>query len=921
MTIQTIKFSQMTSGGNIANNEMVPGLQSGANVLFNFPWTFLPPGTTADRPTPIPSIYYLLRLNTDIQAYEYYNPITMTWTEVSGSGTGTIDPGLTNDLAYYAGDGETLSPISANANSVLVTDGSSVPSLETTLPSGLTIPGATITSSTASLTSGQVAATPTNPTDIANKAYVDAAISPGVTSITGTAHQIIASASTGDITLSTPQDIDTTSSPTFASINLGTNIALIDSNGNPILTLNPIASAVNIPEIQNNATGFGVIYTAGGPTSDANIAIEILAKGNAAISFATTATSNEFSFFTGAAYQCENVFNFASSATTNTFTWPATSGTVALTSQLPSGAALTKTDDTNVTLTLGGTPSTALLQATSITVGWTGDLAITRGGTGVGSVTTSPTASAWAGWDANSNLSANNLISELTTTVSSVSTIILTVASTQIQNITGSTAQTIQAPDVTTLPRTGFSYTLLNNSSALITVVSHGSNTIGTIQPGNEGQLICTLLTGTTAASWFLFTPGITPAALSEVNDTNVTMALTGFPTISMLQPVTMTLGWTGQLGLTRGGTAASLTASNGGIVYSSASSLGILSGTSTAQQLLVSGANTTPQWTTSTYPLTNAINTLLYASSANTMAALTTANSSVLVTSAGGVPSLSTTLPSGIAATNMVLTTPNIGAATATSIQFSTLTGNMIDSNGNNVLQLKGIASAVNYAQIQNNVTSGFPIYSAVGSDTNIGLEFLAKGTGTFTYLTLATSNQVSFLNGATYQNTSIFNFPNTAATQTYTWPTANGTVVLTGSSPTLSSITATNINFGGSNLGTYTEGTWTPIDASGASLTFSTAVGTYTQIGNMVIALGEVVYPSTADGSNSLIGGLPVTVGSTAQKTGGAICYTSASTLARALAVASSTTFRMYTTAGVRVVNSALSLTTINFQIIYFI
>lgn len=46
------------------------------------------------------------------------------------------------------------------------------------------------------------------------------------------------------------------------------------------------------------------------------------------------------------------------------------------------GAALTKTDDTNVTLTLGGTPATALLRAASITVGWTGTLSIARGGTG-----------------------------------------------------------------------------------------------------------------------------------------------------------------------------------------------------------------------------------------------------------------------------------------------------------------------------------------------------------------------------------------------------------------------------------------------------------------------------------------------------------------------------------------------------------
>jgi len=47
-------------------------------------------------------------------------------------------------------------------------------------------------------------------------------------------------------------------------------------------------------------------------------------------------------------------------------------------------SALTKTDDTNVTLTLGGSPSVALLAATSITVGWTGTLGISRGGTGLG---------------------------------------------------------------------------------------------------------------------------------------------------------------------------------------------------------------------------------------------------------------------------------------------------------------------------------------------------------------------------------------------------------------------------------------------------------------------------------------------------------------------------------------------------------
>jgi len=51
------------------------------------------------------------------------------------------------------------------------------------------------------------------------------------------------------------------------------------------------------------------------------------------------------------------------------------------------GAALTKTDDTNVTITLGGTPATSLLRATSLTLGWTGQLAVGRGGSGASTLT------------------------------------------------------------------------------------------------------------------------------------------------------------------------------------------------------------------------------------------------------------------------------------------------------------------------------------------------------------------------------------------------------------------------------------------------------------------------------------------------------------------------------------------------------
>jgi hypothetical protein len=71
--------------------------------------------------------------------------------------------------------------------------------------------------------------------------------------------------------------------------------------------------------------------------------------------------------------------------TTRTLTVPDLSGTMAILGASGNGAALTKTDDTNVTLTLGGNPTTALLSAASVTVGWTGQLAVTRGGTGLSS--------------------------------------------------------------------------------------------------------------------------------------------------------------------------------------------------------------------------------------------------------------------------------------------------------------------------------------------------------------------------------------------------------------------------------------------------------------------------------------------------------------------------------------------------------
>lgn len=206
-------------------------------------------------------------------------------------------------------------------------------------------------------------------------------------------------------------------------------------------------------------------------------------------------------------------------------------------SDIQSGLALTKADDTNVTLTLGGTPATALLQAVTLTLGWTGTLSIARGGTGA--------ATATAAYD---NLSPNTTLGDITYH-----------NGTDNVRLAGNTTTTKQF-----LAQTG---------NGTVSAAPAWSTIAGT---------------------------DITGAALTATNDTNVTVTLGGNAATALLRAASITIGWSGTLAVARGGTgAASFTAFMplAGGTTSTGAVQSVAAGTTTGQALLYQGAAALPSF------------------------------------------------------------------------------------------------------------------------------------------------------------------------------------------------------------------------------------------------------------------------------------------------------------------------------------
>lgn len=103
----------------------------------------------------------------------------------------------------------------------------------------------------------------------------------------------------------------------------------------------------------------------------------------------------------------------------------------------------------------------------------------------------------------------------------------------------------------------------------------------------------------------------------------------------------------------------------------------------------------------------------------------------------------------------------------------------------------------------------------------------------------------------------------PGTLGATTFTGTvTPQGLVDISGASAGQIKFPATqNPSADANTLDDYEEGTWTPIDSSGASLSITNFASVYVKVGQLLCVDSDLQYPSTANGANAVLGGFPFT------------------------------------------------------------
>jgi len=122
---------------------------------------------------------------------------------------------------------------------------------------------------------------------------------------------------------------------------------------------------------------------------------------------------------------------------------------------------------------------------------------------------------------------------------------------------------------------------------------------------------------------------------------------------------------------------------------------------------------------------------------------------------------------------------------------------------------------------------------------------------------------------------------------------------------------------------LNWYEEGTWTPIDSSGAGLSFTSASGYYTRVGRQVTVVFTLVYPATASAAAARIGGLPFTSANTSNgfNVGTFNTNTSAQIIQPSIVLNATTFAALIVAAGISATNAQLTGATLRGGLTYFV
>lgn len=224
------------------------------------------------------------------------------------------------------------------------------------------------------------------------------------------------------------------------------------------------------------------------------------------------------------------------------------SGTVSVFVTYPSSKAIYEDASGNVSPL--GTISSGVWNGSTVGVAY--------GGTGV---TSSSGANSVVLRDANQNVTANNIFPGYAAVTAAAGTTVLTAASAFYQRLSGSTTQTFQLPNATTMPN-GAAFSFDNDSSGSLTVVDSASATVDVVPAGGYGYIFLED-NATSAGSWgkYAFLPGSYNFSTTAADFGNATIS---------------NAVWNGTtIGTAYGGTGlTTFTAANNAIYSTSASAL-----------------------------------------------------------------------------------------------------------------------------------------------------------------------------------------------------------------------------------------------------------------------------------------------------------------------------------------------------------